>query len=205
MSVIGQSKSASEFVVHDLPMISASGEAQERVYKRIDCPRGVWLVAQQPNEGDNVYFHNPKDTRSEGFGGATLRFPLVDGSVYEAKGPWKANADKLFKDTGYDAREKHQTFVVIGRAVEFREKPLRWMGSSRVIKDIVHRDPDGGQIGNFCRFKQLLADLPDGDYHFYSESAGGSIAGKETVDDWWRAEIRAGRFHPDRPRQERRA
>lgn len=198
-----QSTSASEFVVGELPSFSGAADAEARKYKRLDCARGVWLVAQQPNEGDNVYFHNPRDKNSDGFGGGTLHFPLIDGGVYEAKGPWKSNAGDLFKDTGYDAREKHLSFVVIGRAVEFRKNPRSSWGSNRVISDIVYRDPAGGLIGNFYRFKQILVSLPNGQYHFYSETPGGSHAGREDVDDWWRAEINAGRFNPIRPKERR--
>lgn len=205
MTATGQEISASEFVVRDQPMIAARDAAQALIYRRIDFTAGVWLVAQQVNEADDVYYHNPKDIHSDGFGGATLRFPLVDGGEYVAKGPWKANAGKLFQDTGYDCREKHRSFVVIGRDGEFRKSPRSYMGSNRVIKDIVYRDETGGGLGSMYRYKQILSTLADGEYWFYSETPGGSVAGKQAVDAWWRAEIQAGRFNPDRPRAERRA
>lgn len=193
----------SEFRCHDLPMISGRADAEARRFKKIPCTNGrggVWLVALQPNEADNVYFHDPRDTKSDGFGGATLRFTLEDGTVYEAKGPWKGHAGSLLRDTGYDCRDKHLTFVAIGRAQRFEKNPRSYMGSTRILSDLAHRDPDGGAIGDFYRYKQILAKLPNGEYFYYSESAGGSSAGPQTVDDWWREQINAGNFNPDRPR-----
>lgn len=190
------------FIVRGQQMISGMHELEIRRYKKIECARGVWFVALQPNEADNVYFHNPKDKNSDGFGGATLAFELEDGSSYQAKGPWKGNAGNLFKDTGYDCRNKSQTFVVIGRTERHDKSikgPYGW--AARVITDLVHRDPDGGAIGHFDRYKQILADLPDGDYSYYQESTGGSSGGRQTVDEWWRGEIKKGNYYPERPRK----
>jgi hypothetical protein len=185
--------------IGEMPMISGSGEVEVRRFKRIDCKAGVWLVALQDNEADHVYFHNPKDHNSDGFAGRTLQFELEDGSIYSAKGPWKAGPDNLFRDTGYDCRQTHRIMVVIGRKIHFEDVPRSIFGHIAVISDIVYRDPVEGALGHFYRYKQLMADLPDGEYQYYSESQGGSVRGSQVVDNWWRSEIKAGRFNPDRP------
>lgn len=150
-------------------MTCGSAEAESRKYRRIEGSRGcVWLVAIQPNAGDNVYFHDPKDTKSDGFAGRTLQFPLEDGTVYSAKGPWHTNCDALFKDTGVDIRNQHQTFVVLAK-----ERDYKNMRS--IMKDVVYMD-DAPVIGDFDRWKELAKQHPEAVY-YYSKSSGGSSCG----------------------------
>jgi 3',5'-cyclic AMP phosphodiesterase CpdA len=162
-----------DFEVKPMAMISGSHEAEIRTYRKYECKRGVWLAALQGAPADNLYFHDPRDKNSDGFGGRTLRFPLEDGSVYEAKGPWKGNADSMFRDTGVDLRDQYSSFVVIGKGVRFEKGRYE---SIRVITDVVYMD-DGFQIGPFQREEAIVKTLPVGKYQYYRETRGGSIAG----------------------------
>lgn len=162
-----------DFEVKPMAMICGSHEAEIRAYRKYECKAGVWLAAIQDAPADNLYFHDPRDKHSEGFAGRTLRFPLEDGSVYEAKGPWKGNADSMFKDTGVDLRDKYSTFVVIGRGVRFEKGRYE---SRRIITDVLHMD-DGFQIGPFQREQLIVKTLPVGEYQYYRETRGGSSAG----------------------------
>lgn len=161
-------------------MICGSGDAEKRRYRRIDGKRGVWLVAVQENEGDNVYFHNPRDKHSEGFAGRTLEFSLEDGTIYQAKGPWKSNADDLFLDTGYDAREKFFSVVVIGRGREMDYSKDRYYGQT-VITDVVYQDAEP-KLGKFDRVQDIIDTLPPGNYAFWMQTSGMTASGfKEKV------------------------
>lgn len=162
-----------EFEVKPMAMICGSHEAEIRAYRKYECKRGVWLAAIQDASADNLYFHDPRDKHSEGFAGRTLRFPLEDGSIYEAKGPWKGNADSMFNDTGVDLRDKYSTFVVIGRGVRFEKGRYE---SRRIITDVLHLD-GGFQVGPFLREQLIVKTLPVGEYQYYRETRGGSSAG----------------------------
>lgn len=169
-----------EFEIKPLAMICGRAEPESRVFRKIDCARGVYLVAVQDAAADHVYYHNPKDTNSDGFGGATLEFRLEDGSVYKAKGPWKINAEALLKDTGVDVTDKYSTFVVIGRDVRFGERDNSSLGCKRFITDVVYQD-DGWKVSRFDRDREVLSTLPPGKYYFYLETHGGSHSGQREV------------------------
>jgi len=159
---------SNDYAIERGAMKCGQSEAQERRYRKYECARGVWLVADQPNAADNVYFHNPRDTKSQGFGGSTLKFPLVDGGEYLAKGPWHAGSEGLFKDTGVDVRATCLTFVVLSRGMD-----SHWPDT--IMRDVVYRDADW-TLGIFNRYKALIEAHPEANY-FYSASQGGSISG----------------------------
>lgn len=160
----------SHIITRSYQMFCGQTEAVERRYFRHDDPKGrVWLVADQPNAGDNVYYHDPKDLNSQGFGGATLDFPLVDGGDYSAKGAWHSNSSALLDSTGVDVTAQHLTFVVISKGREYE-------GEETVMLDVVYKD-EAPQIGTFDRYKEIAAKLPKGRYCYYSESHGGSSNG----------------------------
>lgn len=149
-------------------MKCGQSEAQARRYRKYNCAKGVWLVADQPNAADNVYFHNPRDTKSDGFGGATLRFPLVEGGEYVAKGPWHADSKGLFQDTGVDVRATCLTFVVLSKGQD-----SHWPDC--IMRDVVYKDADW-TLGTFDRYKALIEAHPEANW-FYAASQGGSISG----------------------------
>ena len=153
-------------------MISGQGVVAEHVYEKIEGGRGVWLVASDVEDrGSYCYFHDPKDTKSDGFGGATLTFKLNDGGQYIAKGPWHGNAEACYNDTGHDFRNMYRTFVVLSmdRKCEKPDCLTRFV-------DVIYKDPDGGLLGSFDRYKELSRQYPEAMY-YYSESQGGSSNG----------------------------
>lgn len=164
------------FVAPRDSMFSGQEDAVSRTYRRIDGKRGVWLVAIQENEGDQVYFHNPKDLHSDGFGGATLKFILKDGTTYEARGPWKTGPEGLYSDTGYDCREKHFTRVVIGKGRSYDYSLDKYDGQC-VIADVVYYE-DAPVLGKFDRIADIVATLPPGAYFFWMETHGMTSSGK---------------------------
>jgi len=102
-------------------MQSGRYEAEIRKYKKLIGKSGrIWLVAIQDNPADNIYVsaasaeNQPGYKGFRGFAGRTLTFELEDGDILELQGPWATNSDALFKDTGYDIRDKYLTFGVIG-------------------------------------------------------------------------------------------
>lgn len=136
----------------------AAVEAAKRLYHKAIGKNGtVWLYADQPNSGDNIYSHQPKTTKAnlaaQGFGGATLKFPLVDGTTYEATGPWHANAVAMYKDTGIDLRQTHLTQVIIGKS-----RDGQGGYSHGIIRDVFHKD-DKPILGYFKRGDYLAAEI----------------------------------------------
>lgn len=170
-----------DWISDSYQMFSGQAEAVERKYRLYPCTsnrKGVWLVADQPNAGENVYYHNPaNDATSQGFGGNTLHFPLVDGGVYAAKGPWHGNTDSLFADTGVDLRATHYTFVVLGMSREY-------VGSGygrTVIRDVVYKDT-GPTLGRYDRYKDIIKAHPQA-VVYYMCSRGGSSCGHISKQD----------------------
>jgi len=172
-------------------MFSGIADAQSRKYhKAVGKSGAVWLYADQPNAGDNVYSHTPnpnwRTMRASfaGFGGAVLKFPLVDGTVYEARAPWHSNAVAMFTDTGIDLRQTHLTLVVIGKGVR------RVSGSLHgIITDVLYKDLKP-LVGYFKRGDYLadkLANELDTEVFLFVSSQGGSSAGfrqpGKTVDE----------------------
>jgi hypothetical protein len=162
-------------------MKCGQSEAQVRKYKKITGKSGrIWLVAIQPNEADNIYVSaSPKENTPgyggfRGFGGATLSFELEDGTTIDLQGLWHSNSGALYNDTGYDIRNKHKTFGVIGLGREYRK------GMGQVtITDVIYKDDDW-VIGSFGRAKKIaqnLANTLGKQVMCFSKSQGGSSCG----------------------------
>lgn len=136
----------------------------------------TWIIppAGRKFRATDIHCRDEKDPRrSEGYGGRTLEFPLVDGSVCALQGPWHSNADSLFEDTGIDLREQHQTWVVVARRQEHRRH------MARAYLDIVHVDPEPVE-GHFDRGQHLAEKLADElcePLTVYRESRGGASMG----------------------------
>jgi hypothetical protein len=169
---------ANDYVIQRQPMRSGQGEAQSRRYHKYVSKSGkVWLVADQPNAGANVYVEGGPN--SDGFGGATLTFPLVDGSEIKLKGPWHTNAGALYSDTGVDVRNQHYTFVVVSRRRESGEH------YEMIMADVLYKD-EASVLGSFDRGKgiarKLLSEMALDSVALYSESEGGSSCGFEYAE-----------------------
>ena len=83
-------------IIDQRPMICGQSEVQLRRYhKKVDSKNNIWLYADQLNSADNIYFC-PKGGSKNGFGGATLQFTLIDGTIEKYIGPWHSNSNSLF-------------------------------------------------------------------------------------------------------------
>ena len=165
-------------VIERRGMISGMAEAEARKYIPIITEDGcLWLVADQPNMADHVYYC-AFDPKSQGFGGSTLTFQLVDGDSIDLQGPWHGNADSLFEDTGIDIRDTRLTYVVIARE---RTHDEHWRS---VLKDILYEDKEP-TMGIFHRGEVIAKEIANGIGHpviLYSESQGGSSEGPVRPD-----------------------
>ena len=169
-----------EYIIQRRPMTSGQGEAVVHKYNQYTGKSGcIWLVSDQPNYGDQILVtNNPENTTSkeqgfEGFGGATMQIPLVDGGVFELHGGWHSNSDALFQDTGIDARDKHYTRVIVAMG---RKSDNLY---NTIFTDVIHYEDDY-VLGFFERSKEIaqkLADELGQMVYCYSESQGGSSCG----------------------------
>ncbi len=160
-----------DFITDSYRMTSGRAEAAERKYhKHISGTDRIYLVADQPNAADNIYVSG--DEGSQGFGGSTLSFTLVDGTEMHLKGPWHTNSHLLKVDTGIDIQDKHETFVVVARDQEY-------VDGRTILKDVLYQDAEP-TIGFFERGKpiaQKYANELGVPVYLYSQSRGGSSCG----------------------------
>lgn len=161
------------FNIHG-PIVSAQADAQQRQYRLLTGKSGKrWLVAIQPNEADNIYVEGDKG--SDGFGGATLRFLLEDGTELALKGPWKVAPSYLLEDTGYDATQKCRTIGII--ATE-RESSKQWYGPD-LYRGVLYKDaePVVGDFDRIPKLAQQFADELGRRVYFGKRSEGGGHGG----------------------------
>jgi len=162
-------------------MICASAEAEALTYKKINGkrPGTLWLVANQENAADNVYFHDSNDKNSDGFAGRVIHFQLEStvpgqtGDVLSLKGPWHSNSGALFADTGYDCRNKYRTRVIVSKGNRYDDHYLE------ILTDVVYCEPVEGRLGTFNRgdeIAQKIADDLGKPVRLYSESKSGSCS-----------------------------
>lgn len=159
--------------VKDLPMKCGQHEAIQPVYKKFTGKTGrTWLVPVGKFAGDNI--HVSGDKNSQGYAGTTLKFNLEDGSTLELQGPWHGNPSDLFKDTGYDIRNKHATKVIIADTVEYEQGEWK-----PILSGILYEDEDF-QESVFNRGTDLaktFANKLNKPVYYYVETGGGSHAG----------------------------
>jgi hypothetical protein len=174
----------SDYTIKSQGAFSGQAEAVSHKYnKYIGKSGNTWLVSTEDDAASNVYVtNNPKNTSNSkdsmaGFGGATLSFPLVDGTTFELHGGWHSNSDALFSDTGVDVRDKLYTFVVLSKGREFPKNGY-WMG---VMTDVVYKD-EKPTLGNYYRYKELIKQYPEAKFQ-YMESSGGSVSGMILDED----------------------
>lgn len=164
-------------------MFSGAAEAAKFVYRKLmDRDGKVWLYPiNSDTPAEQVHFHDPRDLRSDGYGGSTLNFALEDGSVYAAKGPWHSNAGGMFAATGTDIRNTHRTYGCVARRRIYKNH-------IQEFHSILHADTEA-VIGSFDRLKLIAQEWADKLGHpvaCYRESKGGSSSGWEipTGTDW---------------------
>jgi hypothetical protein len=176
----------SDVFIVDRPyhMTSGAGEAAKFVYRKVVGKRGVWLYpTNSDTPGEQVHFHDPTDTKSDGYGGSTLTFTLEDGSTYAAKGPWHSNTDALYDDTGVDIRNTFRTFgCVAKKRISLPLRPGVSRNSSHWRFEGVLYADTAPQIGDFNRIHDLAKEWAGKLGHpvaYYQESNGGSSCGWE--------------------------
>lgn len=161
-----------DYIIEGQPMRCGSYEAEQRRYKKVIGKLGkIWLYAVQDNPADNIYVSGGKN--SDGFGGRSISFTLEDGTIEELSGPWHTNSDDLYNNTGIDLRDKHLTFVVIGKGRKTLRTKQGWVD---IILDVLYKD-DKPTIGKFERgevIAQKLANKLKQTVYCYSQSQGGS-------------------------------
>jgi len=161
-----------DYIIDRQPILCGQSEAEERRYKRVIGKLGrTWLYAIQDNPADNIYVSGDKN--SDGFGGATLSFTLEDGTIEELRGPWHTNSDDLYSNTGVDLRDKHLTFVAIGKRRKTYRTKQGWVDK---IIEVLYQDKKP-IIGEFDRGKKLaqsIANKLKQTVYCYIESQGGS-------------------------------
>ncbi|MDO8610336.1 MAG: hypothetical protein Q7R95_07335 [bacterium] len=167
-----------EFVTDDYQMFSGQGEAVSHKYNKYVGKSGnTWLVAHCEYAAENVYVtNNPQNTTSksqgfEGFGGSTLKMPLVNGEIFELHGGWHTNSDALFDDTGIDVRNTYRTFVVLAKERFSLNDSTYRTG----LRGIIYKD-EKPTLGTYDRYKDLIKQYPEAKY-YYMSSRGGSSCG----------------------------
>lgn len=155
------------FSIHD-PMICCSYEAESRIYQSFIGKSGRrWVVAIDKEPANYIYIEGGKN--SKGFGGRTLEFKLQNGEIIRLQGPWHSNADALYKDTGYDIRDKYFTIGIIGL---HRQRN----GYQELYWDILHEDQKP-ILGEYDRIEKLAVEfankLQKTIYYSYKSNGGG--------------------------------
>lgn len=167
-----------DYVVARQPMTCGSAEAESRHYHLHVGKSGKrWLVADQEDAAANVYVEGGPN--SDGFGGRTLTFPLVDGSEVKLKGPWHTNSEALYADTGIDVRNQHYTFVVVSRDRKYGRN------FETICVDVLYCD-EAPLLGSFHRGDLLAREWArqlGQPVYIYSQSAGGSHSGQVKPDE----------------------
>jgi len=154
-------------------MKSGQGEAVKNVYtKHIGKSGDIWLVKEGKFAADNIYVSGGPG--SKGFGGATLEFQLVDGTVEKLVGPWHCNAGDLFKDTGVDVRNKHSSRVIIAKDMQYEDNYM----NRKVFKDVIVLEEEFVE-GSFDRremyeLAQKHANELGQKLYIFKETGGGS-------------------------------
>jgi len=163
-----------DIAIRSLPMRCASAIAEEKKYHVHKGKSGKrWFVADIPNAADHIYVEDYHSQSSQGFGGRTLIFELVDGEKIPIKGPWHSNSHALLGDTGIDITNKHLISGIISRDIS-------WKNGQATMVDVIYSDD--GIVGTFDRVSDMarqLADISKTPVHYYARSEGGSVLAME--------------------------
>ena len=178
---LGDQELPETFVSWPLHIKSGQAEAVNRRYHAIEyAPNNYWLYADEPAAADHVYVGcSDLDHKSEGFGGATLSFDLIDGSVLKLKGPWKASAKKMLRATGVDITDRYSSRGVIAFSKPTHDRNGGGYFGTDTYTDLVHLDEDW-VIGDYDRIDCLAQDIANETgrlTYFYAETQGGSHSG----------------------------
>lgn len=166
-----------DYIIEPQPMVSGFSVATSNKYTFAVGRSGrTWLIADTPNPADHIYVSDP---RSQGFGGATLTFELINGERISLKGPWHSNSESLYSDTGIDVREQHLTFVVVSKRRVYHN-------GITTMCDVLYQD-ERPTVGAFKRGESIaraFADELGVPVICYSQSDGGSSIGPVSPTGW---------------------
>lgn len=167
-------KIGGEYETEPYRMVSGFAEAEKNEYELYRGKNGrLWLVGTCKDKGGAIYCSGGPD--SQGFGGATLEFVLANGlGSIKLKGPWHANPNSMFEDTGVDFRNHSLTYGVIGTGR--KSKPG---GMQSIITGLVYFDTEP-TLGPYDRIELLAKELSDNaeiPLCYYFSSQGGSSCG----------------------------
>jgi len=165
-----------KFSIHGQMTSGINDQEKVVTYQKLDCKKGIYYIANQDNVADNIYFKsNISDEKSEGFGGATLKFTLVDGTIDFVKGPWHSNSTSLFLNTGVDIRDKSFTRGII--ALEC--KPCENWYEGYIYSKVLHYD-QYKVLGSFLRINNLAQEFANElnkNVYYAVKTGGGGSAG----------------------------
>lgn len=162
------------------PMVSAMAETEAvRYHLHVGKSRRRWLVGDQPNAADQVWVDGGRG--SQGCGGATLKFHLVDGSEVEFIGPWKTGAGALFEDTGVDVRSKClvRAVIALDREITPYPKPYRFsrvlhFDTQPVVRDYWWTGNEAKRLADVHQSRVWFSQVtPGGGVHSYADPVGG--------------------------------
>jgi hypothetical protein len=163
-----------EFTIYQ-GMRGGQHEQSIRKYKKIVGKSGIWYIAIQEDEGDNIYFTKGNGVFSQGFAGSNLSFILEDGTEEYVQGPWHSNSGALLADTGYDTSHKHLTRGIIALDSE----PVLESYNKTQHKEVLHYDEEP-VIGDHSRIEimaQEFANKLNKSVYAAKVSTGGGSAG----------------------------
>ena len=166
-------------------MVSAVGQQQEvKLWDYAQAKDGTyWFWPAEHKEpasmvhcGDTI----KAGKRSEGYGGRLMQFPTKDG-IIEIQGPWHANSESLFEQTGFDIRDRHLTFGLVCMIRDHDDN------GDTIFRDILYIDPEEGKLGRYERINEMAqreANDLDTCVYYYNKSSGGSSNGPVYPDGW---------------------
>lgn len=159
------------FTTPSYAMFSAIAEAaSHKYYMYKDKSNRIWLVGDEPNAAEHIYVDGGKG--SNGFGGRTMTFELVDGSTVNLIGPWHTNSSALLQAVGIDLRDKYFTWGCIGTDRYFNN------GNSGISNLIyIDKEPILGKYDRIDNLAKQLSEERQECLFYYRQTLGGSTLG----------------------------
>ena len=159
------------FTTPPYSMFSGIAEAaSHKYYMYRDKSNRIWLVGDEPNAAEHIYVDGGKG--SNGFGGRTMTFELVDGSTVDLIGPWHTNSGALLQAVGIDLRDKYFTWGCIGTDRHFSN------GNSGISNLIyIDKEPVLGLYDRIDTLAKQLSEERQECLFYYRQTLGGSTLG----------------------------
>lgn len=123
------------------------------------------------NPADHLHVETQNDKR--GYGGRTLDFTLVDGSVCALRGPWHSSPDCAPDSVRQAIEHTHATCGAIGKRIV-----------DGVVLDLMYHDTSP-VVGEYDRIEKLAFELAHRDqtnYVYYVATCGGAHGGSTSLE-----------------------